>query len=62
MEPNHNSNIIDKNELNKKMNFENIQDNREAFYKESEEFSGKEVEVLYYIINIINCFCRLLLN
>ena len=62
MEPNHNSNIIDKNELNKKMNFENIQDNREAFYKESEEFFGKEVEVLYYIINIINCFCRLLLN
>ena len=53
MEPNHNSNIIDKNELNKKMNFENIQDNREAFYKESEEFSdtfkeGQDFEFVKY--------------
>ena len=38
-----------KEELNKKMNFENIKDNREAFFKESEEFSGKEVEVILYI-------------
>ena len=37
-----------KEELNKKMNFENIKDNREAFFKESEEFSGKEVEVILY--------------
>ena len=32
-------------ELTKKMDFEKVKDNREAFYKESEEFAGKEVEV-----------------
>ena len=39
---------MNKEELNKKMNFESIKDNREAFFKESEEFSGKEVEVILY--------------
>lgn len=45
MESNQNAET-NKEELNKKMNFENIKDNREAFFKESEEFSGKEVEVI----------------
>ena len=40
MESNHNAET-NKEELNKKMNFENIKDNREAFFKESEEFSEK---------------------
>ena len=35
----------DKEELKKKMNFENVTDKRDEFFKESEEFSGKEVEV-----------------
>ena len=34
-----------KEELSKKMNFENLTDDREQFFKESEQFSGKEVEV-----------------
>ena len=50
MESNHNAET-DNEELNKKMNFENIKDNREAFFKESEEFSGKEVEVIIITSN-----------
>ncbi len=50
MESNHNAET-NKEELNKKMNFENIKDNREAFFKESEEFSGKEVEVIIITSN-----------
>ena len=36
-----------KEELTKKMNFEGVTDNREAFYQESEKFSGKEVEIVF---------------
>ena len=36
-----------KDELNKKMNFEGVTDNREAFFKESEQFSGNEVEITF---------------
>lgn len=43
MEPSTNSK--DKDDLTKKMNFDAVVDQREAFYKESEEFAGKEVEV-----------------
>lgn len=32
-------------ELNKKMNFENLKENQRTFKQESEEYSGKEVEV-----------------
>ena len=34
-------------ELKKKMDFKNVADKRDEFYKESEEFSGKEVEVTF---------------
>ena len=50
--------INDKDELKKKMNFENVTDKREEFFKESEEFSGKEVEVKHIKIY----YFRLLLN
>ena len=50
MESNHNAET-NKEELNKKMNFENIKDNREAFFFDSEEFSGKEVEVIIITSN-----------
>jgi len=36
-----------KEELTKKMNFEGVTDNREAFFQESEKFSGKEVEIIF---------------
>ena len=36
-----------KEELNKKMNFEGVTDNRDAFYEESEKFSGNEVEITF---------------
>jgi len=36
-----------RDELNKKMNFEGVTDNREAFFKESEQFSGNEVEITF---------------
>ncbi len=36
-----------KEELTKKMNFEGVTDNREAFYQESEKFSGKDVEIVF---------------
>ena len=36
-----------KEELTKKMNFEGVTDNREAFFQESEKFSGKEVEIVF---------------
>ena len=34
-------------ELKKKMDFKNVTDKRGEFYKESEEFSGKEVEITF---------------
>ena len=36
-----------KEELNKKMDFKDVTDKRDEFYKESEEFSGKEVEITF---------------
>ena len=36
-----------KDELNKKMDFKDVADKRDEFYKESEEFSGKEVEITF---------------
>ena len=36
-----------KEELNKKMDFKDVADKRDEFFKESEEFSGKEVEVTF---------------
>jgi hypothetical protein len=36
-----------KEELTKKMNFESVKDNRDAFFQESEKFSGKEVEIIF---------------
>ena len=50
MESNHNAET-NKEELNKKMNFENIKDHRASFFTESEEFSGKEVEVIIITSN-----------
>ena len=42
-----NQKINPKEELNKKMNFEGVTDNRDAFYQESEKFSGNEVEITF---------------
>ena len=36
-----------KDELNKKMDFKDVADKRDEFFKESEEFSGKEVEITF---------------
>ena len=36
-----------KEELNKKMDFKDVADKRDEFFKESEEFSGKEIEVTF---------------
>ena len=36
-----------KEELSKKMDFKDIADKRDEFFKESEEFSGKEIEITF---------------
>ena len=36
-----------KDELNKKMDFKDVADKRDEFFKESEEYSGKEVELTF---------------
>ncbi len=36
-----------KEEFNKKMDFKDVADKRGEFFKESEEFSGKEVEITF---------------
>ena len=36
-----------KDEIGKKMDFKDVADKRDEFYKESEEFSGKEVEITF---------------
>ena len=36
-----------KDELSKRMDFKDVADKRDEFYKESEEFSGKEVEITF---------------
>ena len=36
-----------KEEFNKKMDFKDVTDKRDEFFKESEEFSGKEVEITF---------------
>ena len=32
---------------NKKMDFKDVADKRDEFFKESEEFSGKEIEITF---------------
>ena len=34
-------------EIGKKMDFKDVADNREAFYQESEKFSGNEIEITF---------------
>ena len=36
-----------KEEIGKKMDFKDVADKRDEFFKESEEFAGKEVEVTF---------------
>ena len=36
-----------KKEIGKKMDFKDVADKRDEFYKESEEFAGKEVELTF---------------
>ena len=38
---------VKKHEIGKKMDFKDVADKRDEFYKESEEFSGKEVEITF---------------
>ena len=39
--------IPKKEEFNKKMDFKDVADKRDEFFKESEEFAGKEIEVTF---------------
>ena len=36
-----------KDEIGKKMDFKDVADKRDEFFKESEEFAGKEIEVTF---------------
>ena len=36
-----------KEELSKKMDFKDVADKRDEFFKESDEFAGKEIEVTF---------------